>query len=314
MATVMTVTGPVPADRLGFTLMHEHIFLDLTRDIAGRNSLLNDPELAARELALYRQAGGTTLVDQTTGGLRGHDHDITPTAHALAVRDVARRTGLQVVLGAGWYREPYYERRLWRMKTDQIAEELVRDVTAGLDGTDVRAGLLGEIGSHFTWISPVEERVFRAVARAHRRTGVSIATHALNSPVGLDQLAILEEEGVDPRRVVVGHAHSYPVPEYHAALARRGAFVSFDRLGYVQPYEHERMLEGIRRLVEAGLVGHVVLSQDVCWRTDYVAYGGRGYAFVPTGLREELRALGIGDEPFHRMTVDNPRRALTGEA
>ncbi|HEY7140727.1 MAG TPA: hypothetical protein VIE44_11545 [Methylomirabilota bacterium] len=314
MASVMTVTGPVAARDLGFTLIHEHIFLDLTRDALGRNSLLNDPELAYRELSLYKKAGGVTLVDQTTGGLRGHDHDITPTKHALAVRDMATRVGLQVVLGAGWYREPYYERRLWRAKTDQIAEELERDVTHGIDGTDVRAGLLGEIGSHFTWISPVEERVFRAVARAHRRTGVSIATHAVNSPVGLDQLDILQEEGVDPRRVIVGHAQSYPVHEYHAALAKRGAFVSFDRMGYTQPYEHERMLQGIKQLVDGGLAGHLVLSQDVCWRTDYVAYGGRGYAFVATGLRDELRGLGIGDELYHRMTVDNPRRALTGEA
>jgi phosphotriesterase-related protein len=84
-------------------------------------------------------------------------------------------------------------------------------------------------------------------------------------------------------------------------------------MGVAQPYEHERMLQGIKELVEAGLAEHIVLSQDVCWRTDYVAYGGRGYAFVATGLREELRRLGIGDEAYHRMTVDNPRRALTGE-
>jgi len=174
MQSVMTVTGPVPATALGATLMHEHIFLDLTSDVAGRNSLLNDPELAYRELLRYREAGGVTLVDQTTGGLRGHDHDLLPVQHALAVREMARRTGLQIVLGAGWYREPYYERRLWRMKTDQIAEELVRDLTAGLDGTDVRAGLLGEIGAHFTWVSPAEERMFRAVGRAHRQTGSAV--------------------------------------------------------------------------------------------------------------------------------------------
>ena len=313
MASVMTVTGPVAARDLGFTLMHEHIFSDLTRDFPGRNSLLNEPEVASRELTLYRDAGGVTLVDQTTGGLRGHDHDITPVKHALAIRDMARRVGLQIVLGAGWYREPYYDRRLWRAKTDQIAEELVRDLTEGIDGTDVRAGLLGEIGSNFTWISPVEERVFRAVARAHRRTGVAIATHALHSPVGLDQLDVLQEEGVDPRRVTVGHVQSYPVHAYHVALARRGAFLSFDRLADPLVHEHARMLQGIKELVDAGLVGHVVLSQDVCLRSDYVAYGGRGYAFVATGLREELRGLGIGDEPYHRMTVDNPRRALSGE-
>ena len=109
MTSVMTVTGPVAARDLGFTLVHEHIFLDLTRDVLGRNSLLNDPELAYRELLLYKQAGGVTVVDQTTGGLRGHDHDITPTKHALAIREMARRVGLQIVLGAGWYREPYYD-------------------------------------------------------------------------------------------------------------------------------------------------------------------------------------------------------------
>jgi phosphotriesterase-related protein len=313
MASVMTVTGPVPSDRLGFTLVHEHVFLDLTRDVAGKMSLLNDPELAYRELMRYKAAGGVTLVDQTTGGLRGHDHDLLPVTHALAIRDMAKRTGLQIVLGAGWYREPYYDRRLYRARTDQIAEELVRDVTVGIDGTDVRAGLLGEIGAHFTWVSPVEERVFRAVARAHKRTGVSIATHALHSPVGLDQLDILAEEKVDLRRVVVGHCQSYPHHDYHAAIARRGAYVSFDRLGVPNEYEHETMLGLIRRMVEAGLTRHVLLSQDVCWRSDYVAYGGRGYAWVATGLREELRALGVADEQYREMTVENPRRALTGE-
>jgi phosphotriesterase-related protein len=311
---VMTVTGPVPADRLGLTLMHEHIFLDLTRDVAGKMSLLNDPELAYRELMRYKDAGGATLVDQTTGGLRGHDHDLLSVKHALAVRDVARRTGLQVVLGAGWYREPYYDRRLYRARTAQIAEELVRDVTEGIDGTDVRAGLLGEIGAHFTWVSPVEERVFRAVARAQKRTGVSIATHALHSPVGLDQLDILAEEGVDLRRVIVGHCQSYPSHDYHAEIARRGAYVSFDRLGVPNEYEHETMLHLIQRMVQAGLTRHVLLSQDVCWRSDYVAYGGRGYAWVATGLRDELSALGVADEQYRAMTVENPRRALTGGA
>lgn len=312
MSSVMTVTGPVPADRLGLTLPHEHVFLDLTRDVAGRNSLLNDPELAYRELVRYKEAGGVTLVDQTTGGLRGHDHDLLPVKHALAVRQMAERTGLQIVLGAGWYREPYYERRLWRMRTEEIADELVRDVTEGLDGTDVRAGLLGEIGAHFTWVSPAEERVFRAVGRAHRRTGVSVATHALNAPVGLDQLDILREEGVDPRRVVVGHCQSYPYHAYHAEIARRGAFVSFDRLGVANPYEHGRMVQLVLEMLRAGLGRHVLFSQDVCWRSDYVAYGGRGYAWVPTGLREELLGLGVSAEQFREITVDNPRRALTG--
>ena len=160
---------------------------------------------------------------------------------------------------------------------------------------------------------PVEERVFRAVARAHKSTGVTIATHALNWSVGLDQLDILQEEGVDPRRVVVGHCQSHPYHEYHAEIARRGAFVSFDRMGVTNKYEHDSAIRLIRQMVNAGLTGHVLLSQDVCYRQDYDAYGGKGYAYVPGELLQELREIGIADEQFHEITVENPRRALTGE-
>ena len=313
MATVMTVTGPIPSDELGITSIHEHLFLDLTRDVAGRERLLNDQELAYRELMRYKNVGGATIVDQTTGGLRGHDHHILPVKHAVAVRQMAERTGLNIVLGAGWYREPYYERRLYRAKTDEIAEELVRDVTEGIDGTDVRAGVLGEIGAHFTWVSPVEERVFRAVARAHKQTGVTVLTHASDWPVGLDQLDILQEEGMDPRRIVIGHCQSHPHHEYHAEIARRGAFVAFDRMGVVNEYEREQVMRNIKQMIDAGLTSHVLFGQDVCRRSDYVAYGGKGYGYIPTTLREDLYELGVAKEQYHQIIVDNPRRALTGE-
>ncbi len=105
-----------------------------------------------------------------------------------------------------------------------------------------------------------------------------------------------------------------PHHAYHAVLTRRGTYVSFDRLGVPTECDHETMHMLIRRMLEAGLTRHVLLSQAVCWRSDYVAYGGRGYAWVATGLREELRALGVSGEQYREMTVENPRRALTGEA
>jgi phosphotriesterase-related protein len=312
MDHVMTVTGPIRSDEIGFTLMHEHIFLDITRDIPGRNSLLNDTELAFEELMRYKNAGGVTIVDQTTANLNGHDHDMLPIKHPLAVRSMSERTGLNVILGTGWYRELYYDQRLNKMKTDQIAEELVHDITIGIQGTDVRAGILGEIGTQFTWISGVEERVFRAVARAHKKTGVMIATHALNGPVGIDQLDILEDEGVDLRRVVVGHCHSYPHHDYHAEIAKRGAFVEFDRLGTTEIFEQRRWMELIKAMIDAGLIKHLLFSQDVCNRTDYLIYGGKGYAYIPTKLQKDLEVLGVTKEQFNQITIENPKRALFG--
>jgi predicted metal-dependent phosphotriesterase family hydrolase len=304
MATVMTVTGPISPDKLGITLMHEHLFCDLTKDTWDNNKFLTDPDLTLQELQRYKDVGGISLVDQTTRGL-GQD--------PLAVKDMAERSGLNIILGAGWYREPYYEPYLYRWKTNQIADQIARDVTEGIDDTGVRAGIIGEIGAHFQWISPVEERVLRAAGRAQKRTGVLLTLHATRAPLGLDQLDILKEEGVDPKRVVVGHAMSYPYHEYHAEVARRGAFMTFDRMGITNGYERARNVRLIREILDAGFVKHLMLSQDVCYKSDLVAYGGMGYGFVPGGFSEILRKAGVTDEQLHQMIVENPRRALAGE-
>ena len=299
----MTVSGPIAADRLGFTLIHEHLLLDLMRDAWIGNNILNDPELALIELQRYKQAGGVTLVDQTNRGLA---------QDPLAIKDLAARSGVQIILGCGWYRETYYEPYLYRWKTDQIADQMVADITDGIDGTGVRAGIIGEIGAHFTWISPAEERVLRAAGRAHRRTGLTVTLHATRAPLGLDQLDILRDEGVDPRRVVVGHAQSYPVFEYHAEIARRGAFISFDRMGANNPYDLQKNLQLVRAVLDAGLEQHLVLSHDVCYRSDLVTYGGLGYTAISSHLPAALRDIGVSDQQLQRIMVDNPRRALTG--
>lgn len=304
METVMTVTGPVPAAKLGYTLMHEHLFLDMSPDYWDNNRFLRDPELTLQELERYKQAGGVSLVDQTNRGL-GRD--------PLAVKEMAERTGLNIVLGSGWYREPYYEPYLHRWKTDQIAEQMIRDLTEGIDDTGVRAGIIGEIGAHNTFVSAVEERVLRAAARAQKKTGVLLTLHATRSPVGLDQLDILTEEGVDLRRVVVGHAQSYPHHGYHAEIVRRGASLTFDRMGVTIEFERQRNIRLIRQLLDAGHGDRVMLSQDVCLRSDLVAYGGLGYDFVPTGFSSAMREAGVSDEQIHQMMVENPRRALSGE-
>lgn len=304
MATVMSVTGPVSGDKLGYTLIHEHLFLDLSRDYWDNNRLLRDPELTQQELERYKRAGGVSLVDQTNRGL-GRD--------PLAVKDMAERTGLNIILGSGWYREPFYEPYLHQWRTDQVAEQIIRDLTEGIDDTGVRAGIIGEIGAHSTFVAAVEERVLRAAARAQKKTGVLLTLHATRSPVGLEQLDILTEEGVDLRRVVVGHAQSYPHHSYHAEVVRRGASLSFDRMGVPIEFERQRNIRLIRQLIEGGHVKQVMLSQDVCLRSDLVAYGGLGYAFVPGELSRIMREAGVTDEQLHQMMVGNPRRALTGE-
>jgi phosphotriesterase-related protein len=298
----MTVRGPVAVTDLGVVLPHEHVFIDLLREYRG-TGLLADEELAVEEVARFRAAGGGTLVDCTSEGIGRRPE---------ALRRVAEATGVAIVMGAGHYRRPYLDEALIdRLSVDQLADTIVRDLEAGVGGSGIRAGIIGEIGCDRV-MSAVEERVFRAAARAHRRTGATITTHAARWPVGEAQLDLLAEEGVDPGRVVIGHCDMVPDPTYHLRLARRGAWVQFDTIQGTHERDTVRRLQWIRALVDAGLEGRLLLSHDVCLTSDLAAYGGPGYAYLLTGFRDRMLEDGLSEPLLTTLLVDNPRRALTG--
>jgi predicted metal-dependent phosphotriesterase family hydrolase len=301
--SVTTVQGPVAAVDLGVTLPHEHLFIDLLREYRA-TGLLHDEVLAIREVGAFRAAGGTTIVDCTSEGL-GRD--------PLALRRVSEATGVHIVMGSGHYRRPYLdEAAIDRLSVDQLAAAIIRDVTEGVGDTGIRAGIIGEIGCD-RYIGALEERVFRAAARAHRQTGVTITTHAARWPVGEAQLDLLAEEGVDPGRVIIGHCDMVPDPAYHERLARRGAWVEFDTVQGVNEWDTQRRLGWIRALVESGLGHRLLLSHDVCLTTDLAAYGGPGYSYLLTGFREQLLGAGFDAAALTMLFTDNPRRAVAGE-
>ena len=320
---VMTVTGPVNIEELGLTLLHEHIFLDLMRDAWIFTNVLNDPELADIELDMLRQAGGATVVDLTSGGLREFDNPIMfdqetlePVPPPLAVRWAAERSGLKIIMGAGWYHENYYKPRLWDMSTDQLAAEIIAELHVGMEGTDVKAGTIGEIGAQYNRLSAIEERVLRAASRAQIETGVGLTTHTTRGVGGLEQLDVLEQEGVDLSRVVLAHSGGQPYPRYHAEIARRGACVSFDRMGSLPDmtdFHRDRVLRSIKRLIDDGHTDRIVLSHDVCYADDLATNGGCGYAWLSVVGRDMLeREIGLTDDQWHTIMVETPRRILAG--
>ena len=258
MSEITTVLGPIDASKLGFTLMHEHIFLDARVDVWLHDRLLADKELAYQELILYKQAGGTTIVDQTNGGLRGTN--ILRQRHPLEIQEISRKTGINIILGSGWYREPYYDKSLWRLKTDEISEQIINEINVGIEGTQIKSGIIGEIGAHFNYISPVEERVLRAAARAQKKTGLAISTHQGAGIVALDQLDILEEEGVDLRTVIISHANNNPDHDYHMQIINRGAFVSFEGIGTKNSFESKREMQLIGQMIASGNKDHLLLK------------------------------------------------------
>ena len=257
---VMTVTGPVTADDLGVVLPHEHLVCDVrayyappedpvmravgdgpvTMERLGLlrrnlfairdNLLLDDVDAAVEEAREFGTLGGRTIVD-TTPPDGGRD--------PRALAEIARRTGLNIVMGSGHYIHPVHPPGLEDEPIGSIADRLIGEIEAGVGDTGIRPGVIGELG---TWhpLHPREEKVLRAAAAAHRATGLPISIHVhIAAREGHTPLTILEEEGVDPARVVLchldiafGHLDTdyEAVLDYHRSLAARGCFIEYDTL------------------------------------------------------------------------------------
>lgn len=306
---VMTVSGPIPPEKLGFTLPHEHTGIALWHVERRWDywELTPDDDLITEELRDFRRRGGGSLVDLTLDGVGRDPHRL---------RRLASVTGIHIVMGCGWYRGAHYppEALVDRRSVDDLAAELVREWEHGVGETGIRPGIIGEIGTDKPWVSALEERVHRAAARASLRTGMAITTHGIASAVGLAQLKIFTEEGVDPSRVVIGHADSYLNLDYYLGVLDTGANVQFDFLGHrfgVEEALEPRLVETIVELLERGFAPQLLLSQDVCHNRQLRAYGGFGYVYLHQHFLPTLRTAAVAEGEIRAMTVENPARILS---
>ena len=156
---IMTVEGPIAPSEAGFVLSHEHLLCDLWSIVRSYDGIFHDEQLASTELARFKEVGGQTLVELSSIGL-GRDPD--------GLRRISEKTGLNVVMGSAWYREEGYPPYVFELSTNQLAERIIQDISVGVGDSAVRAGVIGEIGTERYHITPAQERVFRASARAQR--------------------------------------------------------------------------------------------------------------------------------------------------
>jgi phosphotriesterase-related protein len=341
---VMTVTGPLPVDRMGITLMHEHILLDtsswwkrpccaseiaiaeqpMSMEIIGElrmnpflnrdNCFLLDVDLAMGELHKFGDLGGHTVVDPTCFGI-GRDPQ--------ALSRISRRTRLNIIMGSGYYLEASHPDEVGRMDVDAIAAAIVQDVGGGETQPRIMAGLIGEIGvsKDFT---EAERKSLRGAARAAGLTGVPLSIHLPGwERLGHDVLDIVEAEGTDLRHTVLCHMNpSFDDKSYQTSLADRGAFLEYDMIGMdyyyadqsAQSPSDEENARAIRGLVEAGYADQVLLSQDVFLKMMLTKYGGFGYGYILRHFLPRLKRHGLDQPVLDHLMIANPRRVFSGTA
>jgi phosphotriesterase-related protein len=246
---------------------------------------MRDVDLMAAEVATAKRDGNLACI--VDGGHTDMGRDIN------FLRRVSMKSGVPIVAGGGFYSQPFYPKELSTMSEEQIVKALIKQAD------DEVLGAFGEIGS-WDEITAEERKVFRAVGRAHAATNLPIFTHTgIPGKSALEQLDILEDAGVKPEHVVIGHLGNLidPTVYVHKAICRRGAFVGVDRQGGNNDAQQVPL---VLALLEAGYADHLMFSADA----------SSGYAKTVTVFLPKLRAAGAPDEVLHKIMYDNPRRFL----
>ena len=302
--TIMTVTGPIEDDQLGVTQPHEHLLINLSGTVLVWNySAFDDPTLAIDEIAAFKAAGGQSIVETTTIGIARDPRGL---------KRISEASGVNIVMGAGWYREITYPDYIARRSVDELADMLVRELTEGVDDTGIRPGVIGEIGTEIEYLSPAQERVFRAAARAQRQTGVAITTHCQRTArLGLEQVRILLDEGVPPDRIVIGHEGDKRNVDYELKLLEHGVYVQFDHVGFKELQPDEQRARNVKAVIDAGFLNRLLISQDVCLPHHLRWYGGIGYCYLLGTFVPMLRAIGVTQEQIDTLTIANPAAVLS---
>jgi phosphotriesterase-related protein len=300
---IMTVRGPIPPGLFGMALPHEHVLVDfIGADKTGRHRY--DPDDVFRVMLPYlkeaREQGWTGFVDCTPAYLA---------RDPAVLRRISEASDLHILTNTGYYKEPFLPPHAFTDSVDALADRWVREFEEGIDGTGIRPGFI-KIAVNPGPLVPIQQKIVRAAARAHRRTGLTVASHTVAGVAALEELDLVEKEGMDPGRFIVVHADGEPDREFHQKIARRGAWVEFDGVGGRPTAEHVAM---ILAFLERSGPDRLLLSHDAGWYNVGEPDGGRqrGFTSLVSDLLPALRDRGVKEELLRQILTTNPARAYT---
>ena len=346
---VQTVLGAISPHELGVTVTHEHLLIDTLALFAppaeaGMKELYYRPVspeaedlmetigyvkhhgvytaadwqvldvlTAIDEISLYKQNGGDTIVDVTSVDI-GRD--------PVGLARISRATGVNIVMGGSYYVYFAHPPDMDSRSEDDIAEEIVRDVTEGVDGTGIRSGIIGEVGCSWP-LADNERKVLRASGRAQRLTGAPITIHPGRNPdAPFEIIEILTDVGVDISQVVMGHiCRTFVESSDFKRLAETGCYIEWDLFGEERSYYYAQptfsipndatRLDQIAWLIDQGYGERLLVAHDVGMNHRLAKYGGHGYFYIIAHVVPRMRARGFGQLAIDNLLVNNPQRALT---
>ncbi|KAM8966663.1 N-acetyltaurine hydrolase [Pelodytes ibericus] len=340
---VQTVLGPIHPDQLGYTLTHEHLTMTfsccyypppphqkaLSNDpimmknlfwlkqnpYSNKENLLLNEEVQAvkEELLIFKAAGGGSIVENTTTGI---SRDVQ------ALKKMAEETGVNIISGAGFYVDATHSPETRSMSVEQLTQVLVNEVLVGADGTEIKCGIIGEIGCSWP-ITESEKKILRATAAAQSQLGCPVNIHpGRNSDAPFQIIRILQESGADISKTVMSHLDRTIFDEKKLLeFAELGSYLEYDLFGTEMlnyqfneavdmPSDNER-IKMLRFLIDEGYEDRLVISHDIHTKNRLLKYGGHGYSHILANIVPKMLLRGISQTNIDKILLENPKRWLT---
>lgn len=293
---IQTILGEVSREEIGYILGHEHMIIDLSHIRNDKDSILDNVQLMVKELLLAKESGLTGVVDVTNIGM-GRNID--------KLVELSKKTKLQIIASTGYYQDLYYTSDLREVPIDEIAELFIKEINIGIESSNHKAGVIGEIGTSFNKITKDELKVFKAAAMASKKTFAPIFTHCELGTMALEQVEILLREGVLKDKILIGHMDLVDDIGYLKKVLKTGVNIAFDTVGKTAYVSDLKRIERLLSLIQEGYEDKIILSLDITRKSYLKSNNGHGYNYMFESFIPKLRQNGINESIIKKLLRDN---------
>ena len=289
----------------GYTLMHEHITIDLSGIKNDEDCRLDCFEESQKELSRLYELGVRRILDVTNIGMGRNSN---------YCRLMEENTGIQILSATGFYKEPFLPEFVYTMTVRELAELAIKEITEGIVNTGIKASVIGEFGTSKDTFTEMERKVFDSMALAAVQTGAVVTTHTTLGTMALEQAEYLKAEGVKPENIIIGHMDLSQNPDTIISVLKEGVNIGFDTVGKNNYCPDTFRAQMLKQIAKEGYLDQVVLSMDITRKSHLKKWGGPGYAYLIETFLPMLLEYGLSEEQTQQLMIDNPNRILKQEA
>lgn len=285
----------------GYTMMHEHITIDLSGIKNDEDCRMDCFEETEKELCRLYELGVRRILDVTNIGMGRNPQ------YCLRME---KKTGIQILSATGFYKEPFLPELVYTRSVRELAKFAIKEISEGIENTGIKASVIGEFGTSKNTFTEMERKVFDSMALAAVQTGAVVTTHTTLGTMALEQAKYLKSEGVKPEKIIIGHLDLSQNPDYIISVLKEGVNIGFDTVGKNNYCPDTFRAETLKRIAEEGYLDQVVLSMDITRKSHLRKWGGPGYAHLFETFLPLLLEYGLSQEQIEQLMLDNPNRIL----